>query len=144
MHGGTAMASKADNRTGRKWPRIARWTIPALLLLLPLAARWPWTAADFAVMGVLLFGSVGIYEFAARASGHIAYRAGVAIAVVAAFLLIWINLAVGIIGDEGNPLNLLYAGVLGTALIGSIVARFEPGGLTRAFAVTAALQALVG
>jgi len=138
------MASKA-NRTGRGdgW-RIARWTIPALLLTIPLIAKAPWTLSDFLVMGVLLFGSVGIYELAARASGSLTYRAGIGVAVATSFLLIWINLAVGIIGSEDNPLNLLYAGVLGVALLGSVVTRFGPGGMARAFAVTAVAQALVG
>ena len=74
----------------------------------------------------------------------LAYRAAAAVAVATAFLLTWINLAAGIIGSETNPLNLLYTGVLGAALIGAIVARFEPDGMARAFAATAVVQALVG
>ena len=142
MHGGGTMASKADK--GLDWLRIARWSIPALLLLIPLIARFPWSGSDFVVMGVLLFGSVGLYELAARMNNSLAYRAAAAIAVVTSFLLVWVNLAVGIIGSENNPLNLVYAAVLGAALIGAIIARFEPAGMTRALAATAALQALAG
>ena len=36
---------------------------------------------------------------------------------MAAFLLIWINLAVGIIGSEDNPANLMYGAVLLLGLV---------------------------
>jgi hypothetical protein len=42
-------------------------------------------------------------------TGTSAYRAGVGISVGAAFILVWMNLAVGVFGTEDNPLNLLYA-----------------------------------
>lgn len=67
-----------------------------------------------------------------------------AVALVAAFLLIWINGAVGILGSEDNPLNLVYAGVLGVAAIGALLAGFEPRGMARAMQFTAAAQVAVG
>lgn len=120
-----------------------------MLLLLPLIAMQftdevDWDETDFIVMGAMLFGACGVYELAARMSGNFAYRAAVGVAVVAAFLLIWINLAVGIIGSEDNPANLMYAGVLGVGLIGSLIARFRPTGLSRAMVVTALAQLAVG
>jgi hypothetical protein len=48
------------------------------------------------------------------------------------------------IGDEGNPYNLLFLGVIGVALIGSIVARFQPAGMGVAMLVAAVAQAGVG
>jgi len=137
------MASKAIGNRWNGW-RIARWTIPALLLTIPLIAHFPWTGSDFVVMGVLLFGAVGIYELVARIDTSLPYRAGAAVAVATSFLLVWINLAVGIIGSENNPLNLLYAAVLAVALGGTIGARFRPNGMARAMAATGAVQALVG
>jgi hypothetical protein len=59
------------------------------------------------------------------------------------FTLFWINGAVGIIGSEDNPANVLYGGVLAALLIGTIVARLEPQGMTRALFATALAQALV-
>jgi hypothetical protein len=138
----TAMASKAVS--GLNGWRIARWSIPAALLLIPLIAHFPWTGSDYVAMGILLFGSVAIYEAIARTSTSLAFRAAAGVAVATAFLLTWINLAAGIIGSETNPLNLLYAGVLGAALIGAIVARFEPDGMAGALAATAVVQGLVG
>jgi hypothetical protein len=67
----------------------------------------------------------------------------VGLAVVASFLLIWINLAVGIIGSEDNPANLMYAGVLAIAIGGAMIARFRAGGMARALLATAIAQALV-
>lgn len=53
------------------------------------------------------------------------------------------NLAVGIIGNEDNPANLMYGGVLAVAAIGAVVAGFRPRGMARALAATALAQALV-
>jgi hypothetical protein len=73
-----------------------------------------------------------------------AYRAGAAAALGTAFLLIWVNLAVGIIANEDNPLNLIFFGVIATALIGSIAVRFRPDGMRRAMTVAAVVQGLIG
>ena len=144
------MAGGADNggRRRRSW-RMAPWAISALLLLLPLIAMQvtdevDWNAADFAVFGTMLFGACGAYEIAARMNGTVTYRAAVGVAVVAAFILIWINLAVGIIGSEDDAANLMYGGVLAAGLLGALVVRFRPNGMACALAVTALGQILVG
>jgi hypothetical protein len=144
------MAGNTENGDGRGrlW-RIAPWAIAALILLLPLVAMQftdevVWDANDFAVIGAMLFGACGAYELAARTTGNIAYRAAVGVAVVAAFILIWINLAVGIIGSEGNPANLMYGGVLAVGILGALIVRFQPHGMARALAATALAQGLVG
>ncbi|MDQ3144473.1 MAG: hypothetical protein M3Q57_06290 [Pseudomonadota bacterium] len=145
------MTNHAENIRGRRgipW-RIVGWSIPALLLLLPLIAMQftkevHWTAADF-LFAAILFGSVGgAFELIVRKSGSRAYRAGAALGVIAAFLTVWVNAAVGMIGSEDNPYNLLFGGVLLVALIGAVLARLEPPGMARAMAATAAAQALVG
>ena len=144
------MAKEAENsgaRRGIPW-RIIGWSIPALLLLLPLVAMQftqevNWTAADF-VFAVVLFGSVGLaFELIVRKSGSLAYRFGAALAVLAAFLTIWVNGAVGMIGSEGNPYNLLFGGVLAIALIGAIAARFRPAGMARAMIAAAIAQVVL-
>ncbi len=120
----------------------------ALILMVPLVAmqftdQVVWGPLDFAVMGALLFGTGLMYQLAARQVRNLAYRAAAGIALAAAFLLVWINLAVGIIGDEGNPANLMYLGVLTIGAIGALLARFRPRGLARAMFATALAQALV-
>lgn len=122
--------------------RMIGWSIPLLLLLAPLIAmrftdEVNWNASDFVFAGVLL-GSVGFaFELIVRKSTNLAYRAGGGLAILAAFLTIWANAAVGMIGSEGNPLNLMFGGVLLLALVGAILARFRPAGMARAMAVAA-------
>ena len=141
----------ADNSGGwhkHLW-RMAPWMISALLLLLPLAAmlfndEMNWDETDFIVFGAMLLGACGAYELAARMTGSTAYRAAVGVAVVAAFVLIWMNLAVGVIGSEDNPANLMYAGVLAVAALGGFIVRFRPRGMAHVLVATALSQALVG
>lgn len=126
--------------------RIIGWGTVALLLLLPLVAMQftsevQWTGSDFVFAAVLL-GSVGFaFELIVRKSASLFYRGGAVMAVVAAFLTIWVNGAVGMIGSEGNPYNLLFGGVLLLALGGAILARFEAAGMARAMVVAAIAQA---
>lgn len=122
--------------------------VTACILLVPLLAMQftsevAWNLADFVVAGILLFGAGLTYELIARKADRFAYRIAVGIAVAAALLLIWINLAVGIIGDEGNPANLMYIGVLAVGIIGAVVARFQPRGMAHALVATAIAQCLV-
>lgn len=65
------------------------------------------------------------------------------VAVVAALLLGWMSLAVGIIGAEDNPLNLMYVGVYATGAVGALLARYRARGMAMALMATAAAQMLV-
>ena len=120
----------------------------AFILLIPLVAMQftdevVWDLFDFAFAGALLFGTGLTYELTARRASNILYRAAVGVAVVTALLLVWVNGAVGIIGDGGNPTTLMYFGVLAVGIIGAIIARLEPRGMARALFATALAQALV-
>lgn len=132
---------------GRPNPwRIAAWTLAGLVLLLPLVAMQftaevNWTVGDFIFAALLIGGTGVLFELAARATRNWSYRGGVVLVVMAAFLLIWINGAVGIIGDEDNPLNLLYLGIIALSLSGSVIARFRAEGMAVAMTVAAAAQA---
>jgi hypothetical protein len=142
-----SLTTKAGCRDKKFW-RIARWSLAALILLLPLLAMQfttevAWDFADFMIFGALLAGAGGAYELAMRVSGHRAYRAAIAVALAAAFILIWVNLAVGIIGDEGNPANLMYVGVLAVGIIGASITRGQPRGMARTLSVMAFAQGLV-
>lgn len=126
--------------------RVLGWSFAAGLLLLPLiamqfTAEVNWDGADF-VFAAILIGGVGLaLELAVWISPSRAYHAAAALALLAGFLLIWINAAVGILGSENNPLNLIYAGVLLVAVVGALVAGFEPRAMARAMTVTATAQA---
>lgn len=145
------MTGQVDIRGGRLDGvlRLLFWGGAAALWLLPLvamqfSAEVDWTAFDFAIWGVMLFLAAGVCELALRLSGDLAYRAGVVVAVGAAFLLTWVTLAVGIIGSENDPANLMYFGVIALAIVGSFVADFRSVGMVRALVATAVVQALTG
>ena len=138
LHGDTTMS---ENDRGRPW-RIAAWAAAALLLLLPLVAGADWSAGDFVFAGVLLFGSLGLYELATRRCGNPAYRAGVGMALGATVLLVWANGAVGLT-DSGADL-LLILGVPAVGLIGAFLARFQARRMARAMFATALAVALIG
>ena len=150
MHKGKAMAGNAENNggwRGSRW-RIAFWTVAALILLLPLVAMQftdeiVWDVADFAFAGALLVGVGVAFELAVRMTGNRAYRAAVSVALAAAFLLIWVNAAVGIIGSENNDANLMFGGVLAAGIFGALIARFQPHRMACALVATALAQMLV-
>jgi hypothetical protein len=140
------MRTVASNTIYKSAGRIA--LAVACILLLPLVAMQytdevDWDLTDFAVAGALLFGAGFTYELVASQAGHIAYRAAVGVAVAAALLLVWMNLAVGLIGSEDNPANLLYVVVLAVGIIGACIARLQPRGMARALGAMAFAQALV-
>jgi hypothetical protein len=134
---------------GNRW-RIAVWGTAGCLLLLPLvamqlgAAGVHWTGSDFVVMGALLATACGIWEVGMRMSRNRAYRAAVAVAVLGGFLMTWMNLAVGIIGSENNPLNALFFFVVLVGIVGALIARLRPLGMAQAMVAMAVAQAVVG
>lgn len=144
------MAASAQDDGGRfgSSRRLAIWSGAAALMLLPVLAmrgteEAGWDApGDFIFLAILLVGVGVAYELATRVADWRAYRAGLGIAVAAALLQSWINLAVGIIGSEDNPANWIYVGVLAVAVAGALLARFRPLGMARAMVATAIAQAL--
>src|SRR5918996_2670547 len=150
MHEGKAMPGKSENRGGRRGSRlrIAAWAaVVALILLIPLIAmqfsdEWNWDLFDFVFAGALLFGAGLTYELVAKKGGTAAYRAAVGIAVTTALILVWVNAAVGIIGDD-ESVNFMYFGVLAIGMIGALIARLRPQGMARALFAMAIAQMLV-
>ena len=150
MHEGKAMPGKSENRGGRRGSRlrIAAWAaVVALILLIPLIAmqfsdEWNWDLFDFVFAGALLFGAGLTYELVAKKGGTTAYRAAVGVAVAIALILVWVNAAVGIIGDD-ESVNLMYFGVLAIGIIGALIARLRPQGMARALFAMAIAQMLV-
>lgn len=122
--------------------------VTAFILMLPLVAmrftdEVVWDLADFIVMGGLLFGVGLAYELVARRSEKTVYRGAFGVGLAGAFLLFWVNAAVGIIGNEGQPANLLYGAVFAVGFIGSLIARFKPRGMARTLFAAALTQMLV-
>jgi hypothetical protein len=118
-----------------------------LLLLIPLIGMlvtddWNWGFFDFVFMGGLIFGTGLVFVLVARQMNNLFYRLAVGLAGVTGFLLLWINAAVGIIGDD-EPANLMYLGVLAVAFLGAIIARFKAHGMMNTMFTTAIAHAFV-
>lgn len=142
----TMQAENGGGRGGKGWWRVLPWIGAAGLLSVPavamqMGADVDWTAFDFVVAGIMLAVPLTVFELALRASGSLAYRAGVVVALGTAFLITWSNLAVGIIGNENDPINLMFFGVIFVAIAGAFLASFRARGLAVAMTVTAAAQA---
>ena len=117
----------------------------ALLLLIPLAAMQfntgvNWSVSDFVIAGILLLGTGLAYLLVASKARNGAYKLAAGVAVAASLMLVWGNLGVGFIGNEENPANLLYGGVLAVGFIGAIVAQLRPLGMARAMSAAALTQ----
>lgn len=131
-----------------RW-RLALWGGALLALALPyfamqFSSEMNWTVFDFGVFGVMLAVACGGVELAVHLSEKNSYRLAAILTLGGGFLMVWANLAVGIIGNENNPQNLFFFGVLAAGLIGALLTKFKAGGLAMTLRVMAALQLLLG
>jgi len=129
--------------------RIIGWGSLAALLLLPAIAMQftdevDWDETDFIVAGIIFATVGGLVELAVRLSSNWFYRIGAFFGIFAGFLVVWANLAVGMIGNEDNPVNLLFIAVLLTALGGAIAGRFQAKALSHAMLAAGLIQASIG
>ena len=129
--------------------RLAAWAaLIALVLSVPLIAMQfttevRWELSDFIIMGTVLAAIALAYELVARRSLQVVYRLAFAFGILGAFLLFWVNGAVGIIGSEDQPVNLLYDAVFLTGVIGALWVRFKAKGMARTLYAVATVQLLV-
>lgn len=125
--------------------RIALWSGALLALATPwflmhFTGQGEWTLFDFALFGLMLSAVCVGFELAMRLSGRWTYRAAAIMSVIGGFLMVWANLAVGIIGDEENPQNLIFYVPLLVGLIGALSTRFDARGLMWTLRLMAAMQ----
>ena len=125
--------------------RLAIHALAAALMVLPvlairIAEDSPSDPGDFVFLAILFAGLFAAVELAARVPDRAAYRAATAIAAAAWLIEAWINLAVGTIGSEDNPANLIYAAVLVVPLAGAAAARLRPRAMAFAMAAAALAQ----
>jgi len=124
------------------------WGGAALILLtlwsvMRLTGQGDWTAFDYVVAALLLGSVCAGLELAMHLSKSWAYRLAAIMTVGGGFLMVWANLAVGIIGNEGNPQNLIFYAVLLIGLAGALYTRFDPKGLKWTLRTMAAAQLAV-
>ena len=76
--------------------------VPALLLIPIIAMRFTnevnWTDFDFIVMGILLLVTGLTIEFVLRTIKSSAFRTILCLSILLAFILVWVELAVGVFG----------------------------------------------
>ena len=71
------------------------------------------------------------------------YKTALVLAIATVLILFWVISAVGVLGADGDPADLMYIGVLAVGVTGAIIVRFQPMGMARAMITMAFAQALV-
>ncbi len=122
--------------------------ITLLILSIPLIAMQftpevDWSVGDFIVMGILIFSMALAYVLLARYAPNFIYRAAIGSAIGTTFLIVWTNLAVGLIGAGPHAGNLMYIGVVAVVIIGTYFSRFTAKGMELAMFGAALALALV-
>jgi predicted membrane channel-forming protein YqfA (hemolysin III family) len=142
-------AINTQSGTRRHLWRIVGWGGAIALILTPLVAMQftsevNWDETDFIVASII-FGIVGgLIELAVRISKNWFFRFGAMFAVLAGFMVVWSNLAVGMIGNEDNPVNLWFGVVLLIAIAGSATSRLHKAVLPAAMFAAGVVQASIG
>lgn len=119
--------------------------VPSVLIIAPIIGAlsiedWHWGWQGFVVAWTLFALTTTFFRFLlTRQPGNRAFMAGVAFAVPTGFAIVWVTMAVQIIGED-NPGNGLYLLTVLGGFIGVFVARFRAAGLAWvAFAMAVAL-----
>ena len=142
----TAWRRRHRPATARR-PVVRAALATAAILLVPavatLAGGGAWGPLDFLLAGALLMGTMLALQAAADPTRRPAQRAAVGVALGAVLLLVFLVVAGGVIGEVGDPADLMYAAVLATGVVGAALARLRPGGMARVLLAMAAVQAVV-
>jgi len=94
--------------------------------------------------GVILLAVGGIYEsWQWLRICNRTYRIAFGVGLAGIFLLGWVSGAVGIIGSENQPVNLMYWAIPVIGLIGSLISRFKPRGMALTLFIVAFVQFMV-
>jgi len=129
--------------------RPLSWGGALALLALPwVAMRFTdevaWTGRDFALFGAMLLVACLAFEAALRVARVPAHLLASLLAIGTAFLLVWANLAVGIVDEPEHPANLMFAAVLLVGAIGAALSRLQASGMAQVLSLMACLQAAAG
>jgi hypothetical protein len=121
-------------------PAVALVTV--VILMVPLVAMQfsdhvNWSVLDFLLMGSLIFGTGVLFVLVMRLSSNIVHKVAMGLAIGATFFMVWVNLAVGLIGAGPNAGNLMYAGIIAVLIGGIYMSRFKAAGLERTMYATA-------
>lgn len=137
-----SMSDIVARRIASPW-RIIGWGTAVALLAAPFVAMQlhaegvEWSLGDFIFAGAIFAIVGGLLELAVWKIRSGWYRAAVAVGLLGYLLVVWSNLAVGIVGNENNPANQLFFLALLIGIAGAFIARFRAGGMAIAMVVTA-------
>lgn len=118
---------------------LAFWMVP--LVAAQFVEDWHWGVGGFVFAYGLFFATGMVYALIARKMGAWSYKAGVALGLVAGFVLGWSTMVH--ISESENPANFVYFGVLAVGGIGVWLARLEARGMANATFTMAATLAVV-
>jgi hypothetical protein len=81
----------------------AIFSIPSLLMVIALALNhfvtgWNWSGYDFLIAGILLFGTASLIYLIMRSAKTFKTKLIISLIILAALVLVWAELAVGIFG----------------------------------------------
>lgn len=129
--------------------RIFGWGGAGALLITPLIAMQfseevKWDETDFLVAAIIFAVVGGLVELTVRLTANWLSRVAAFFAILAGFMVIWSNLAVGMIGNEDNPINLLFGAVLAIAVLGACLSRIHRKVLSHAMLAAGTVQATIG
>lgn len=131
------------------WVRPLAWTATYILILFPLIAlkiadHNAWRLNDLPLaFGMII--SVGFtFEIALRTPLKWAYRAGAALSIITALLLVLGKTAIGFVVPENNTINVILFAAPAIALIGSIAVNFRASALSIVMACSATTQLSAG
>ena len=116
--------------------------IVALLTAMQFTDEVQWNEA--VAYGVILLLAGGAYElWLWLRTRNGTYRIAFDVGLLGVFLLGWVSGAVGIIGSENQPVNLMYWAIPAVLLTGSLISRFKPRGMAYTLFTAAIVQVLI-
>lgn len=124
--------------------------IVALILMILLAMQFTnfgqvevqWNEAiAYSIIFLVVGGAYEMWQW--LKTRNRAYRTAFVVGLGTVFLLGWVSGAVGIIGSENQPINLMYWAVPAIGLVGSLISRFKPRGMARTLFAVALVQFLI-
>jgi len=124
---------------------FALWAGLVILLCIPLTASFftdevMWSGFDY-LFATIMLGLVGVAGHAAILSPRsLFFKLGVLLMIAAIFLIVWICLAVGFIGDVTDPANLMFTALILLVLTGCVVTKLNPKKMASVMMTTAAFQ----
>ncbi len=102
-----------------------------------------WTLLDYVLFTLLLSGPLIALWYFLRSERKVFYRLGVLFAAVGVFLVLWVNGAVGILGEAGSHASMIYVVIPFIALAGAFKTRARTKGLTMTMLILVGAMALI-